>query len=129
MSPLVYYIFHVASLLALTGGIFYGFAGAPGTRKKVMIITGISSLLVLGSGFGLLATVHANQFHTWVIVKLVAWLALSALAGIGYRKRDQAIVRSKSTSSWDTTSTGRLTSVWHQTSDSRQCDGEFRGTR
>lgn len=90
MSPLVYYILHVASLLALTGGIFYGFAGAPGTRKTVMIVTGIASVLLLVSGFGLLAKIHANQFHTWVIVKLVAWLGLSALAGIGYRKRDQA---------------------------------------
>ncbi len=90
MSPLVYYILHVASLLALTAGVFYGFAGAPGTRKTVMIVTGIASILMLVSGFGLLAKIHANQFSTWVIVKLVVWLALSALAGIGYRKRDQA---------------------------------------
>ncbi len=90
MSPLVYYILHLTSLLALTGGIFYGFAGAPGTRKTVLIVTGIASILMLVSGFGLLAKLHSNQFHLWVIVKLVAWLGLSALAGIGYRKRDQA---------------------------------------
>ena len=90
MSPIVYQILHVASLLALTGGAFYAFAGAPETRKKVMMITGIASLLMVISGFGLLSKLHANQFHTWVIVKLVVWLALSALAGIGYRKREQA---------------------------------------
>lgn len=90
MSPQVYYILHLVSLLALTGGVFYGFAGAPSTRKTVLIVTGIASLLMLISGFGLLAKLHGNQFSTWVIVKLVAWLGVSALAGIGYRKRDQA---------------------------------------
>lgn len=90
MSPTVYQVLHLLSLLALTGGIFYGFAGAPGTRKRVMITTGIASLLILISGFGLLSKLHGNEFSTWVIVKLVVWLILSAIAGIGYRKRDQA---------------------------------------
>lgn len=90
MSPIVYQLLHLLSLLVFTGGVFYGFAGAPETRKKVMMITGIASLLLLVSGFGLLSKLHANQFSTWVIVKLVAWLGISALAGIGYRKREQA---------------------------------------
>ena len=62
MSPIVYQILHVASLLALTGGAFYGFAGAPETRKKVMMITGLASLLMIVSGFGLLAKLHPGQF-------------------------------------------------------------------
>lgn len=90
MSPVVYQLLHLASLLALTGGAFYAFAGPPESRKKVMIITGIASVIQLISGFGLLAKLHGNDFQPWVIVKLVVWLALSALAGIGYRKRDQA---------------------------------------
>ncbi|HEY0966601.1 MAG TPA: SirB2 family protein [Opitutaceae bacterium] len=87
---IIYQITHVASLIALTGGAFYAFAGSPESRKKVMMITGIASLLMLISGFGMLARLHANQFQPWVIVKLVCWLALSGLAGIGYRKRDKA---------------------------------------
>lgn len=90
MNPQIYYILHLASLLTLAAGVFYGFAGAPSTRKTVMMVTGIASLLMLVSGFGLLAKLHGNQFSTWVIVKLVAWLGVSALAGIGYRKRNQA---------------------------------------
>ncbi|GAB1489548.1 hypothetical protein MASR2M8_20010 [Opitutaceae bacterium] len=86
----VYQIVHLASLIALTGGTFYAFAGSPESRKKVMMITGIASLLMFISGFGMLARLHANQFQPWVIVKLVCWLALSGLAGIGYRKRDNA---------------------------------------
>ncbi len=87
---IVYQITHLASLIALTGGAFYAFAGSPESRKKVMMITGIASLLMLISGFGMLARLHSNQFQPWVIVKLVCWLALSGLAGIGYRKRDNA---------------------------------------
>ena len=90
MSPAFYYILHLISLLVLTGGAFYAFAGAPETRKKVMIATGIASVLMLVSGFGLLSKLHGNQFAPWVFVKLVAWLGISALAGIGYRKRAQA---------------------------------------
>ena len=89
MSPAFYSILHVLSLFALAGGIFYGFAGAPDTRKKVMMITGIASLLVLVSGFGLQAKLQYG-FPGWLIVKLVVWLAVSALAGIGYRKREKA---------------------------------------
>ena len=87
---IAYQITHLLSLIALTGGAFYAFAGSPESRKKVMMITGIASLLMLVSGFGMLARLHANQFQPWVIVKLVCWLALSGLAGIGYRKRNQA---------------------------------------
>ena len=89
MTPAFYHVLHVVSLIILTGGIFYGFAGAPETRKKVLMITGIASIVQLVSGVGLL---HKFQygFPVWAIVKLVCWLALSALAGIGYRKRNQA---------------------------------------
>lgn len=90
MPVYVYQILHLLSLLVLIGGTFYGFAGAPQTRKKILLTTGIASLLMLVSGFGLLSKLHANQISLWVILKLIAWLGLSALAGIGYRKRDQA---------------------------------------
>lgn len=90
MSPTVYYIVHVFSLLVLTGYTFYAFAAPAEARKKVLMITGIASLLALVGGFGLLAKLHGNQFAPWVIAKLVCWLGLSALAGMGFRKRDKA---------------------------------------
>ncbi|MCX6937202.1 MAG: SirB2 family protein [Verrucomicrobia bacterium] len=92
MNPAIYSIIHVFSLLVLTGYTFHAFAAPAEARKKVMIVTGIASLLMLISGFGLLAKVYQNQFAPWVIVKLVCWLGLSALAGIGFRKRDKASV-------------------------------------
>lgn len=92
MSPIVYYILHVFSLLVLTGYTFYAFAAPAETKKKVMMITGIASLVALVSGFGLISKVYQNQFAAWMIVKLVCWLGLSALAGIGYRRRGAAPV-------------------------------------
>jgi uncharacterized membrane protein SirB2 len=87
MNPLFYYILHVFSLIVLTAHTFMALANpAPENRKRTMMITGIATLLMLISGFGLLAKVHGNQFHGWVIVKMVCWLFLSALAGLAYRK-------------------------------------------
>src|SRR5687768_16155417 len=89
MNVLVYYILHVISVLVLTGYTFYAFAAAPDTRKRVMMITGIASLLALIAGFGLQAKLNYG-FPGWLIVKLVCWLGLSALAGFGYRRRGAA---------------------------------------
>lgn len=89
MSPAFYHVVHVVSVLVLTGYTFYAFAAPPETRKKVMIITGVASLLALVGGFGLQAKL-AVGWPGWFIVKLVCWLGLSALAGIGYRRRGAA---------------------------------------
>jgi hypothetical protein len=89
MSPTFYYVLHVISVLVLTGYTFYAFAAPAETRKRVMMITGIASLLVLVGGFGLQAKLGYG-FPGWLIVKMVCWLGLSALAGLGYRKRGAA---------------------------------------
>lgn len=89
MSPLFYYIIHVISVLVLTGYTFYAFAAPMESRKRVMMITGIASLLALVGGFGLQAKLGYG-FPGWLIVKLVCWLGLSALAGFGYRRRGAA---------------------------------------
>ena len=89
MTPTFYHIVHVLSILVLTGYTFYAFAAPPETRKRVMMVTGIASLLALVGGFGLQAKL-AVGWPGWLIVKLVCWLGLSALAGIGYRRRGAA---------------------------------------
>lgn len=89
MSPTVYQILHVVSLLVLTGYTFYAFAAPPEARKRVMIITGIASLLALVAGFGLQAKL-AIGWPGWIFVKMFCWLGLSALAGIGFRRRGAA---------------------------------------
>lgn len=89
MSPTVYYVLHVSSILLLTGYTFYAFAAAPETRKRVLRNTGIASLVAVISGFGLLSKLHYG-FPGWVIVKLLCWLGISSLAGVAYRKRAKA---------------------------------------
>ena len=86
MSPIFYYILHVSSVLVLAAYTFYAFAAPLETRKRVMMITGIASLLALVGGFGLQAKLGYG-FPGWIIVKLVCWLGISALAGVGYRRR------------------------------------------
>lgn len=86
MSPIFYYILHVSSVLVLTAYTFYAFAAPLETRKRVLMIGGIASLLALVGGFGLQAKLNYG-FPGWIIVKLVCWLGISALAGVGYRRR------------------------------------------
>lgn len=82
-----YHLLHLFSLFVLTAHTFMAFGNPdPANRKRTMMITGIASLLVFISGFGM-AHILAIPFSSgWLIVKMVCWLGLSSLAGIVYRK-------------------------------------------
>jgi len=70
----------------LTAFTFQAFAAPrPEARKTTLLVTGLASLVMLVAGFGLLAKLSLG-FPGWVVLKLVAWLGLSALAGLAYRK-------------------------------------------
>src|SRR3954464_5605337 len=89
MDPVYYYILHVFSLLVLTAQTFMAFANpAPENRKRTMMITGIASLLMLGSGFAMVSALKIPFSSGWLLVKMVCWFFLSGLAGIAYRKAD-----------------------------------------
>src|SRR5580692_10464508 len=83
------HIMHVLAVLGLTGATFYAFAGAPESRKRVLMWSGLTSLLVLLTGVRMWQAEY--HFHGgWVMVKLVCWLGLSAISGIAYRQRGAA---------------------------------------
>jgi uncharacterized membrane protein SirB2 len=88
MERLPYYqVLHVFSVLVLTAHTFLAFGNPdPANRKRTLMITGIAALLVIGSGFGMLALDKIPFTTGWVLVKFVCWLGLSALAGIAYRR-------------------------------------------
>jgi len=88
MERLPYYLLlHLLSLIVLTAHTFMAFANpAPENKKRTMMITGIAALLMLGSGFGMLALAKIPFATGWVLVKFFCLLGLSALAGIAYRR-------------------------------------------
>ena len=85
---------HAVAHEAFDGGVtvaaFRAFAAAPETRKPVMIVTGVAALVILATGVRMWQEVFGFAPAGWLIVKFVCWLGLSALAGIGYRRREQA---------------------------------------
>ncbi len=83
------HVVHVAAVVILIAYTFFGFAGAPETRKRVLAITGVASLLALLTGIRMWQGLYSFSALGWVIVKLVCWLGLSALTGMAYRKRDK----------------------------------------
>lgn len=87
MDPKIYSFIHVFSILLLTGSVFY-IAANPQKhkKKKMMIITGILSLLALVGGFGLIAKLGHSYTTPWIIVKAVVWLFISGLAGMAFKK-------------------------------------------
>ncbi len=86
------HLIHVASVLVLVAYTFFAFAGPAETRKRVMMITGIATLLVLLTGIRMWQGVYGFHALGWIVVKLVCWVGLSALTGLAYRKREQTNV-------------------------------------
>lgn len=83
-------VLHVAAVLMLLAYTFFAFAAPPETRKRVLMISGIASLVVLLTGVRMWQGVFGFHAFGWIIVKVGCWLGLSALTGVAYRKRDQA---------------------------------------
>jgi len=83
------HIIHVFSAIGVIGTIFYACAGAAETRKKVLMWSGILTLLVLLTGIRMWQAIY-SWAGVWAIVKLVCWLGLSAFTGLAYKRREQA---------------------------------------
>lgn len=87
MDPTYYHILHIVSLLVLSGWTFMGCANPdPNRRKQTLMITGIAGLIMFISGMGLAPKLGYSMGSTWIIVKLVCWAGLMALAGMAFRK-------------------------------------------
>jgi len=89
MTLTTYLVLHLSSVIVLVAYTFYAFAAPEETRRRVLMITGVATLLVLVSGFGMLHKQHLG-LPGWAIVKFVCWLGMSAMAGVAYRRRAQA---------------------------------------
>jgi hypothetical protein len=92
MSPFelnLLHVLHIASVVVVIAFTFYAFAAAPETKKSVMIITGIATVLALLTGIRMWQGMFNFSLLGWVLVKIVCWIGLSALTGVAYRRRDK----------------------------------------
>lgn len=95
MTYEVYKFLHIVFIIIVAAGLGVGYHGAQ--PKHLKILTGISSLLILVTGMGLLARIgveHGEGFPGWVMVKIVLWLAV-AISGPLLAKRLSATVKPK----------------------------------
>ena len=79
---------HLISLFGLVGSMFYAFGvNNSETRKQVLKWSGILSLVALLTGLGLLHVISGDgvSSHGWLGVKIICWLAISAVPGVVYR--------------------------------------------
>lgn len=93
MSSTTYYLMHVLSGFLLTAFTFIAVASAgAGKNKQVLAFSGVFSLLVLVGGFGLMARLEYDMLgaQKWLLIKIAAWLLLSAAAGMAYRAPKRA---------------------------------------
>jgi hypothetical protein len=81
---------HVAGVIVLTAYTFYAFAAPAASRKRVLIATGIASLVVLLTGIRMWQGLYDFAIMSWLIIKIVCWLGVSALTGMAYRQREKA---------------------------------------
>ncbi|HVZ64873.1 MAG TPA: hypothetical protein VG936_09900 [Lacunisphaera sp.] len=88
MDKLLFYkLLHLFALIVLTAQTFMAFANPdPVNRKRTLMITGIAALLMLVTGFGMLAIQKIPFASGWVIVKLVCWAGVAAMSGVVYRR-------------------------------------------
>lgn len=92
MNPHEYnslHIIHVLSAIVTIGTIFYACAGAPETRKKILMWSGIAAVLLLLTGIRMWQAQYGFA-GGWALVKLACWLGLAAFTGLAYRRREKA---------------------------------------
>jgi len=99
MPLLTYKILHVFSVIltfTVLGGLALhaangGNRDSNASRKLTGILHGLGMLMILVSGFGLLARLGMNEFPLWVWLKLAIWVLIGASAVV--IKRSPALSR------------------------------------
>ncbi len=86
MNSQLFLLIHVTSVILLSSVTFAAFAAPnPDNRRTFLMISGVLSLLVFLTGFGILGGAPPG----WAIVKVVCWLVLSGLTGMAFRMTGQ----------------------------------------
>ncbi len=87
MDPLIYKVLHLTGVIALFTSLGTVISGScEDCRKKATIMHGVSLVLILISGFGMIAKLYQNKFAGWMIAKVVIWLLLGAVIVLSKRQ-------------------------------------------
>lgn len=82
MNNQLFLLLHVTSVILLSGVTFAAFAAPQSeNRRPSLMMSGVLSLLVFLTGFGILGGAPPG----WAMVKVVCWLVLSGLTGMAFR--------------------------------------------
>ncbi len=61
----------------------------PLSKRTLAVTHGIGLLLVIVSGFGMLARLGVHSFPSWVVGKLIIWIILGGFMGLVPRLRNK----------------------------------------
>ena len=96
MSPTTYKILHILGLLmafgALGGLTIQSLVGNEDrkARKLIAIAHGIGLVIILVSGFGMMAKLQYSYAHAWVWIKVAIWVLVGGLIALIRRMPGQA---------------------------------------
>jgi len=88
LSYTTYKIIHLLAIISLFLSIG-ALLTLPENKKKknIMILHGLATLVLLVSGFGLIARLNLHSFPMWIYIKLAIWLLLAVLVPILISKK------------------------------------------
>jgi len=87
MDPLLYKVIHLAGIMGLFSAMGAVIAGMCTSCKKMgMILHGVSLLLILISGFGMIAK-FGYGMGGWVYAKIVIFIILGALPAFAKKEK------------------------------------------
>ena len=85
-----FHVIHVFALIALVGIFFAALAAPqPENRRRYLMWSGIASLAVMLTGFGMLGMMKLG-WPIWVWIKILCWIGLSALVGQAFRRKEKS---------------------------------------
>ena len=81
MSYEIYKVIHFFAIICLflATGALLSFSGEKKQKKRIMILHGLAVLILLVSGFGLIARLKMHSFPPWIWGKIGVWLILGVL--------------------------------------------------
>jgi hypothetical protein len=87
MDPNIYKVIHLAGVIILFGALGASiYTSSNKDNKLAAILHGISLLLILVSGFGLIARIWGSQWQWWMFVKMAIWLLLGGAYTLGKKR-------------------------------------------